>query len=448
MENPTFNIKKFLKTFSIERSFIFMLALALIAIVGLCGFWYYRNQVFSAEVLHLGIEGPQVAHAGDEVTYKVVYKNNGKFTLQKPKIAFDLPDYSLNEDGKTRFAKDVDDLKPGQQGALEFKARLVGKQDDVRVAKAYFSYIPQNLSVRYESNAKFSTKIDSTPIDLDYDMPSSLTRGNQTIYSVAYTSHIDYPLEHLSVKLDPVKGFKILSSNPSSLDNVEWKLSTLQKGQGGKISITGTIDSDSPDSLSFSAHLGMWQDGIFVVMKEVNVSVNASGVAQAPVPDAPKVADTHLKITQRAYYKDNEHFENYGPVPPLVGAATTYTVIWQVSNDLNVVKNARVTASLPTNVTLSALLPEGEFNHFSLDPASKKVSWSIASIPAKGTATLYIQLTLTPDASQSGNLANIIGPATVLGQDQATMHTVSSIAPALNSDLPDDSINSGGGIVK
>ena len=75
------------------------------------------------------------------------------------------------------------------------------------------------------------------------------------------------------MKVDSVSGFSLESADPSSLDNTEWKLNTLNKAQGGRINIKGLISSDTGSHLNFSAKLGMWQNGTFIVLKEANQDV-------------------------------------------------------------------------------------------------------------------------------------------------------------------------------
>ncbi len=256
-----------------SKKVIIFIALVVVIIAGFFGFWYYRDTIFSKEILKLEILGSDTAKVGDEIEYTVKYKNNGNFVLENPKLTFELPDNSLTEDGKTRLTQDLKDIYPGDEDFVQFKARLLGKEGDLKVAHAWLSYIPKNLSVRYESDTTFTTKIDNSPITLGFDLPSKVEKGKEITYSINYFSNIDYPLENLSVKVDSVSGFTFESADPTSLDNVEWKLNTLNKAQGGRINIKGLISADTGSHLTFSAHLGVWQDGTFVVVKEVTQDV-------------------------------------------------------------------------------------------------------------------------------------------------------------------------------
>ncbi len=244
-----------------------------IAVIVFAVFWIWRQSMFSGEILKLEILGPSTAQVGDEIEYDVKYKNNGNFVLQSPKLIFDMPDNSLTEDGKTRITQDLNDIYPGDQEVIKIKTRLLGKEGDLKTAKASLSYMPKNLTARYESDTTFGTKIDVVPITLDFDLPTKIEKGKDLQYSINYFSNIDYPLENLSLKIDPTQGFNFVSANPSSLDNSEWKLQTLNKAQGGRVSITGEVLADVNQNLTFSATIGMWQNGNFVVIKQATANV-------------------------------------------------------------------------------------------------------------------------------------------------------------------------------
>ena len=542
----------------------------IIIIVGFIGYWVWRESIFSKEILRLEILGPESAKVGEEIEYTVKYKNNGNFVLEQPKLIFNMPDNSLTEDSKTRITQNLKDIYPGDEEFVKFKTRLLGKEGDLKSAKVSLSYVPKNLTAPFESDTTFTTKIETVPITLDFDLPSKVEKGKDLQYSINYFSNIDYPLENLSIKAEPVSGFEFKSSDPASLDNSEWRLQTLSKAQGGRINIRGKISADTNQNLNISAKLGMWQDGDFIVIKEANteiqviqpllfISQQVNGVSdyvaspgetlnyqisfrnigsspfenlfvivkidssaldlstiqsyygqvqsnsnmivwdsdQTPqlrrldVQESGQVdfsvkvksdwspsgsdanstiitnevnisqitqkfsikVNSGLVISQKGYYKNSE-ISNSGPVPPEAGKATTYTITWDIKNYFSDTKNVKAKANLPENVSLTGqILPENEFSNFSFDSASREIVWSAGDILA-GTGvngdpvTLSFQISLTPASSQKGSTAALIGQADISGENQFTNTIIKSSASGVNTSLPDDFSNSGGGIVQ
>lgn len=530
----------------------------------------YREGVFSKEILRLEILGSEKALVGDEIEYTVKYKNNGNFVLQNPKLVFTMPDNSLTEDNKTRIVQDLKDIYPGVEEFVKIKTRLLGKEGDLKVAKASLTYTPKNLTSPFESTTTFTTKIDNVPITLDFDLPTKVEKSKDLQFSINYFSNIDYPLENLSVKLESVPGFELISTTPTSLDNKEWKLETLNKAQGGRITIKGKISADTSQNLNFSASLGMWQNGSFVVIKQKNTEVqviqpllfisqqvNGTGsyiaspgetlryqiffrnIGSTPfdnlfiivkldgealdissiksedgqiqpndnmivwdstqasqlkslgvqeegevsftvkvkdnwntsggnsdnlvITDQVNISQTVQKFTvkvnsglgisQQGFYK-NPEISNLGPIPPKVGKETTYTINWNIRNYFSDAKNVKVKAVLSPNVFLTGeIMPQNEASNFSYDSASREIVWSVGDIPA-GTGvsgdpvSLSFQISFTPTASQKGSTAQLIESANITGENQFTNTAISASAKGINTSLPDDFANSGGGIVQ
>lgn len=555
------NIKAY-KKFLMDKRVIYALSIGIV-LLGIFVFWFWRDAAFSKQILKLEILGQESAEMGEEITYAVKYKNNGNFVLEKPKLIFELPENSLTEDSKTRFTQDLNDIYPGEERLIEFRGRLLGKEGDLKMAKAWLNYVPHNLSARYESATTFTTKIDSVPITLTYDTTSKIEKGKEVAYSINYFSNIDYPLENLSIKVDSVSGFDIKSADPQSLDNVEWKLETLSKGQGGKIRIRGVVTAETGSHLNLSAKLGMWQSGVFVVIKEVGQEVETTqpqlfisqqingnvnhvaspgetlnyqiflrNIGSTPFNDLfvttrldgealdlstlqslegqvktgdnliifdsrqisklqnlyPKqeiqigfsvkiknsldVSDGNLSVkntvdvldisqefvtkisskvdlTQKAYYSTTNSIENFGPIPPKVGEATSYAIVWEVKNYLNNLKNVRIKATLPQNVSLvDAIFPESEASHFSFDSKSREIIWSAGNLSSGSKTSITFQIVLTPSAFQLGSIAQLISQATVFAEDEFTNATIQKTVSGVNTGLPDDQDNSGGGIVQ
>jgi len=544
-----------------SKKWLFIL-LVFFIVIGLVGFWYYRDTIFSKEVLKLEIFGSEQTKMGEEIEYTVIYKNSGNFALEKPKITFELPQHSLVEDNKLRLEQNIKDIYPGEEGFVKFKVRLLGKEGDLKTARAWLSYLPHNLSARYESETSFTTKINSVPITLTYDLPSKAEKGKEITYLLNYFSNIDYPLESLSIKVEPVTDFKFSLTEPPSLDNKEWKLKTLNKGEGGRIKISGVVNADAGRNLIFSSKIGLWQDGALVIFKEafqevqviqplISVSQQINGSANyiaspgevlnyeiflrnigstsfdnlfllsrldgqwldlstlessqgqvrpndnliifdarqipslqhlAPWQEAkisfkvkmkdslPTGADqviknkvnlldisqefetkvgAKLELRQNVYRANQPGIENSGPVPPEINKTTTYIVVWRIKNYFNDVKNIKVKTSLPEGITLGDnIIPENEISNFSLDSKSREIVWFIDSLSPGYEKSLTFQVALTPNLTQKGTVANLIGQATISGEDQFTGAAIQSIAPAVNSRLPDDPANSGGGIVQ
>ncbi len=256
-----------------RKKIIFFLIIFAV-ILGVLGFWYYQRNVYSKSVLKLEILGPNETDLGEEVEYIVKYKNNGNFKLEEPKLIFEYPKYSIVE-GESFLRKEIvlEPIYPGQEKTYSFKARLFGKENETKEAKAWLNFKPKNLSARYEVTTTFTTIIKKVPITFEFDIPSKIESGKTTNFKLNYFSNANYPLSNLRVKIDYPSDFEFIDSNPTALDKTEWEIPLLNKAEGGRIEISGILRGDVGGQKIFRASLGVLQNGEFILLKDTTKGV-------------------------------------------------------------------------------------------------------------------------------------------------------------------------------
>lgn len=237
--------------------------------MGAIGFWYWQANMYSKESLKLEILGPEEAEIAESFEYLVKYKNNGKFRLEDPKLIFEYPKYSIVEEQLLRKEIILEDIYPGEERTHRFKVRLLGKEDEPKTAKASLTYRPKNLKEPYERETSFTTIIKSVPLTFRFDLPSQIESGKDLTFALNYFSNIDYPLTNLRVKVGYPSEFEFVNSTPQSLEEVEWDIPPLNKAEGGRIEIAGRTRGDVGEEKIFKAEFGSWQDGEFVLLKEI-----------------------------------------------------------------------------------------------------------------------------------------------------------------------------------
>ena len=254
-----------------KRITLFIIIAAVI--VGGLGLYYYQRNIYSKEILKLEIIGPENTDLLETIEYTVKFKNNGDTRLEQPELIFEYPEYTLPVDyDSTRVTLSSDqiggDIYPGEERTVTFKARLLGKEGDVKTAKASLSYKPKNLNAKYESSTTLTTVLNKVPLTFEFDLPSKVDSGKQLTFRLNYFSNADYPLTDLSIMVDYPSNFEFVKSTPSPLDENEWHIGLLNKAEGGRVEITGKIMGDVGEEKVMRARLGTWYDGQFVLLKE------------------------------------------------------------------------------------------------------------------------------------------------------------------------------------
>lgn len=260
-----------------KKKFILFLILLTI-FLGVIGFWNFQKNSYSKEILRLEIIGPVEAELGEEVEYIVKYKNNGDVRLENPKLVFEYPSYSILSSGQLPRQEIGEEklgnaIYPAEENIIRFKCRLLGKEGDAKEAKVSMSYQPKNLNAWYESDTTLTTIIKKVPLSFSFDLPSRAEPGNDLKFSLNYFSNVDFPLSNLRVKMEYPSGFKFKNSNPEALGEQEWEIGILNKADGGRIEISGTLSGELKQDKIFKAELGTWRSGEFILLKEINKGV-------------------------------------------------------------------------------------------------------------------------------------------------------------------------------
>lgn len=150
--------------------------------------------------------------------------------------------------------------------------------------------------------------------------------------------------------------------------------------------------------------------------------------------------NSKLTIEQKVLFEE-EFFGNSGPLPPEAGKTTTYTVLWQIKNYYNDLKNVRVKSVLPDGVKLTGeIFPEEMKEKFVFDLESREVIWEVGELRAgEGCLIpfdpLAFQIALSPKQSQKSQILNLIQEAEIIAEDQWTGQTIKSVAPAVDTNF-------------
>jgi hypothetical protein len=236
--------------------------------------WNWQKNTYSKELLRLEIFGPSEITIGEEVEYVVRYKNKGDFRLDNPEFVFEAPEYSL-KDGEfyQREILGSDELGeaiyPGEEKTFSFRIRVLGKEGDIKIAKASLSYQPKDLRARYESSSSFTSQVKSVPITFDFDLPSKVASGKDFVFRINYFSNINYFLTDLRCQVEYPHGFEFISSTPKSIEQAEWEIPLLNKSEGGRIEVFGRLSGALGEAKIFKAGIEVVQHSLYI-RQEIN----------------------------------------------------------------------------------------------------------------------------------------------------------------------------------
>ena len=158
--------------------------------------------------------------------------------------------------------------------------------------------------------------------------------------------------------------------------------------------------------------------------------------------------DIQLKVEGR-YFDDDNIAVGTGPLPPVVGQKTTFRIYWSIANSLHDVSNAQVTATLPAGVDWEDkfLVKAGEIKYSS---KNRQVSWTIDKISANKSfeeVNAWFDVSVIPASQQVRKLLILTDQANLTVIDKLTSSIITKTAKAITSNLEDDPIGGGRGLV-
>lgn len=223
-------------------------------------FFYLRAQGQEARI---EIQGSSTSQSGSVITFSLVYKNISHTILHDGEIVITLPHGSIvrdqGNDGEAppRISKPVDDLKPGDQGVIEINTRLFGQEREDQKIQVIYYYRPENLRARFSARAEKSVRIVKVPLALSWEVPETLSRGQDTNIKVHYVLEGTLSFQDMALRMEYPSGFTFTSSEPKpTVGDGIWNIGTLEPGREGIIAIHGVIAGEEGEVKAFRSSIG------------------------------------------------------------------------------------------------------------------------------------------------------------------------------------------------
>jgi hypothetical protein len=257
---------------------IFLLFFVILIGAGAFAFYIFEKKELPRDVVQLEILGPKEAEMLEDIEYTVVYKNKGETLLEDVALIFEYPEGAVPQEERTKLVrKTIGDLLPGQEQSSRFPVQLLGKEKETKTVQAKVEYKPKGLQAFFETTTSFTTTIKTVPFSLEFDLPSKVGSGDVT-FSISYRSFSRDPITNLNVRVDYPIGFDFERSQPLGLTPDEWRIGLLNRGEGGRIDISGALKGSEFEQKIFKAEVIVFNEieQKPIVIKEVSRGVEVT----------------------------------------------------------------------------------------------------------------------------------------------------------------------------
>jgi len=437
----------------------------------------FTNQITSS-ILEINLEGPTQVLPEKKITYKISYRNNSDQTLEKIKVLVNYPaNFIFQEANPKPFSEEndarnlnnewiINNLEKEQEGEIEITGGYVAAEDAADIANftAQIGFIkPDSEEFSLQQEKTVSTEIIKPNLNLSLIINGSnqdqpINFGQTLTYSITYKNLGQKDLDEVSFSIT-------LESDVLDLDTLEDKNSGIKDGNTitwGKDQISeldlvrplaeGTIDFSI--QVKEAEAIDLDRDNLQVTSQ---ASATMASIGELAVEDlkveTEKIinninTDIQLKVEGR-YFDDDNIAVGTGPLPPVVGQKTSFRIYWYLANSLHEVKDVTIKTTLPEGVewTDKYLVKAGNISY---SEKNNEVTWTINRIPPNKTfedLNVWFDVAVTPTKQQVRKLLILTDQAELSATDEVTDSEITKTSKAVTSNLEDDPIGGGRGLV-
>lgn len=436
----------------------------------------FSSQITSS-ILELEIEGPEQILTEKKVEYKIIYKNNSEQKLTNIKILVEyqenfvfqeaIPEaFSREEDArKLNNQWIIETLDKNQEGEIEIIGGYLAEEDvdqvNLKVQIGFYNEEDDEFLLQQEKT--LTTQLVQPGLSLDLiingsatDQPISFDQA--LTYSIVYKNLGQAELDDVEIVINLISDIldwdTLNDKNNGKIENnsITWTMEEISSFDLVRPLDEGTInftirtklsDNVNPDSSNLQltskafATLKMIGDleveDLIIESEEIKNNINT---------------DLQLKVTAR-YFNDDNIAVGTGPLPPVVGQKTSFRIYWALANSLNAVEDVEVSTILPKGIEWDDkfLAKAGAMSY---SAKNNKVTWTINNLPANKNfeeVNVWFDVALIPTPQQERKLIILTDQTELTAIDSASSANIYKTGKATTSNLEDDPIGGGRGLV-
>jgi hypothetical protein len=398
--------------------------------------------------LQLSLALPEKLVAGQMTDGTITYKNAGEIDFPEISIAPTWPD------GFTLLSSDVPlkdgvftlpAIKAGEEGVFHFDGRLGDVSGDVP-----FTFVPSFTfgETRYTQETLTQTSpVIPLPLRVSHSADGALRPGTNAAFTVQYENIGETPLTNVTLGIESASPF--VRAGTYQVDaKTHPELASIAPGATGTVTVTVPLRSSIQQSETtvyehiqvpsqVVATYGM--DGVTVTSRDAQISSTLT---------SPLVIDSFARYTASTGDQLGR-----GPLPPLVGEETKYWVFWNIRGTTNTLSNVQIEGTLGPGVRFTGRQTVSQNNGVQYDPTTNSISWTANTVsptlaPNSTILGIAFEVGVTPTLSQVGTTPTLISSVRATGTDTVTGEFVSASGASASTNIPNDPMAGGNGVVE
>ncbi len=426
---------------------------------------FYDVTIESTPV-NLLVEAPDEISPNQDIALKIKASVNSQERSERMLIKVDYPagfqfSSSIPSPNLNNNIFELDNPEPGIEYQIAIKGRMVDVWDgDEKTFKIWSG--SQSTQDKSDIDVVFSSlahvvRINKPFIEANifvggsYSSEYASPSGSVITGEVRWVNNLDTKVNDMQIRLKlsgnalDRKSIKVPRGfYDSSIDTIIWdknsdaSFAEVDPGDSGLVSF-----SLLPKQL-YSSSDGILNQPVIDLQASISgkqaLSGNVSKKIESNDDKTVKII-SNVGFSNQVFYYGGP-FVNTGPIPPKVETETTYTVVWNLSNTSNTIRNTKIRATLPPWVNFIGTINPADAN-VTYNSNTKEVVWDIGTI-SKGAGfgndspKVSFQIVFKPSLSQLDDTPDLINDTILTGRDDFANVDIRINKPPLNTKLSGD----------
>jgi hypothetical protein len=275
-------------------TFVFSLCVLSGAVWYGCNAYQSSRSGFAEDDVILSIGGEESVVFGQEVRYRVRFKNAQSVLLSDATIEVRYPagfvfaTSSMTPDPETNNVWTLGELGQSDGEFIDISGHLYGNSGEAQSFRVFLNYMPSNFSSTFQKVATQETTISSGPFDITLQGPESIAQGVAVPFDITLTPRnlpeVLIP-DHMALVFDSSVPFVVKTMEPESAESAErtWLFDSL--AEETVFHITGAFAGDTSPVTTHATLLG-WREG------QTRSDAYTIGVAEV----SPTLADSRVSV--------------------------------------------------------------------------------------------------------------------------------------------------------
>ena len=255
--------------------------------------WYRSRVTVTDDQVGLTIDAPIEFTAGEEIFYKIMYKNKSRVAWQNVELVFNTP-RGFNFSGSNQEVSitrnsvvwRVGDIASGAEGEFHVRGLLIGEQNETATGKVDILVTPENFpSGRFLKSTVLATTITALPLEVALDIPKDAASGERVLASISVRNLSNHSLEGVYLKLRPAENIELSTDDIDFTSGYletskEWRLQSLDSLESGDFTFVFYVTGQPGEARIIDVEAGIRQKDEEFTQRELTyiVTVSASEV--------------------------------------------------------------------------------------------------------------------------------------------------------------------------